>query len=154
MADSKSPARSLTKVAPAPVAKLAKRYRGLAERLSEVAEEDLRIVEGMNRFKDLPTDFEPKEYKRVLTILESGSDAEVRKLGFPTREDLRLALYARMPRADVPYAIQAAHERVGMRIRKDPDKARTTVNLAMIQIPAPKPLTADDRVIIVQPETK
>jgi hypothetical protein len=110
--------------------------------MEKLARDDLSIVSAMNRFADLGD----KDYKE----LEAMSDDELKILGW-TRKKLRIAYAARLPRAAVPYALQAAHERTGMRIRKsDQRPENATINVAIIRIPEAAPRKRDDEVEIIE----
>ena len=130
-----------------------KRLAGLRRRVEMIAENDARIVSGMNRFRDIPSLFEGEERTRCMNILQTGTLADVRRMGFKDKRELRLALYGTLPKKEIPFAMMAAHERVGMRIRRD-NKAPSgnTFQLNMVTIPAPRPPGPDERVVIVQRE--
>lgn len=113
---------------------------------------DLKVVEGMNRFVDLPTKLEDPEGKE-LARLAALDDVALKAEGW-TRRDLRLAMYARLPKSQWPAAMQAAHERVGMRIRKQSAQAKkTTFNVNVVNIPAAQPVESG-KIITVEAEEK
>ena len=134
-----------------------KRVAGLRRRIDMIADNDEKIVAGTHRAHDLPMAHEP-EYAEVLKILEMsymGAKAALAPWGMKTKRQLRIALYAQRPKKDVPYSIVAASERVAARLKAAGKAAgRTQINLNMVTIPAPKPLGENDRVIIVQKESK
>lgn len=110
----------------------------LRERYERLQSRDLNIVDAMNRFAELPTHIEDKD-DAMVTLLLSGSEDDVRKAGWKSKKELRMAAYARLPKRLWPASMQAAHERVGMRLRKQATATSKTVfNLNMVTIPAPK----------------
>lgn len=132
-----------------------RRLTDLRRRVNLIAENDAKIVEGVNRFKDVPTAWEEEDRVAYLAALKAPDDGPAKALGFKNKRALRLAIYGTMPKKDVPFAIQAAHERIGMRIRKDGNRGTgNTFNLNMVTIPAPRPPGPEDRVVIVQAEKK
>jgi hypothetical protein len=113
---------------------------------------DLGTVRAINRFADLPSRLEDPEGEQIAAML-SLSDDELKIIGW-TRRELRLAYYGTRPKKDWPAAAQAAHERVGMRIRKQGAvKSASTFNLNVINIPAQKP-AEPSRVITIDVEEK
>jgi hypothetical protein len=85
--------------------------------------------------------------------LQHPTVAKVRAMGFKDKRELRLAMYGQLPKKDVPFSMMAAHDRMGMRIRREnkaPKGGSFTLN--MVNIPAPKPPGPEDRVVIVQKE--
>ena len=134
---------------------LPKRLQELSDALAVIKAKDEEIVMGMNRFADVPSVFEPEQRQKYVELLNTAPLALIRDVGFSTREELRLALLGSLPKSEAPVAMQSAHERTGMRIRKDGSgKSGTTVNLNMVTIPAPRPTGPEDRIIIVQPGEK
>ena len=125
----------------------------LREGFERLQKKDLKVVEAMNRFADLPTRHEDPDGK-VVAALFAMTDEELVAAGWKSRRELRMAVYAKLPKSQWPASMQAAHERVGMRIRKQADKsANPTFNLNVINIPAPR--AADpSKIIEVQPEEK
>jgi hypothetical protein len=98
---------------------------------------DLAIVEGMNRFNELPMHSEDATDAQLMLLL-AGSEADVQAAGWKDKRQLRMAAYGRLPKRLWPASMQAAHERVGMRLRKQSAAAaRNTFNLNVINIPAP-----------------
>lgn len=130
----------------------------LRRRLEKIAEDDTRVVNGMNRFAELPTQLEVEaggEALDAIALLLKGTDEEIRAAGWKSKKELRLAYYGRQPKSKWPAAMQAAHERVGMRIRKLAANTGPKVfNLNMISIPAPQRPGADERIVIVQPKKR
>ena len=128
----------------------------LRARYDKLQKRDLSVVDGMNRFAELPSFVEEVARQELIAILNTGTDAEIEaKYGFKNKKDLRVAMYGTLPKKDWPAAMQAAHERVLARQRKQSNTgAKTVFNLNMVSIPAPQPQTADDRVIIVEAEER
>jgi len=126
----------------------------LKDRYEKAQEKDLTIVAAMNRFSEVPTEAEAEERKKLIDLLVAGTPDELKAAGWRSRKELRMAIYGTMPKKEWPAAMQAAHERVGMRIRRQ-DKApgRQVFNLNMISIPAPKP-AIEAKVVIVEPEER
>lgn len=123
----------------------------LARRYEKVQKRDLDIVDGMNRFADIPTPAEQLPRAAVESLLAYGSDAQIKEAGWKNRQELRAAFYGTLPRSQWPAAMQAAHERVGMRLRKqDKGASRQTFNLNVITIPAPQRPREDERVVIIE----
>jgi hypothetical protein len=127
----------------------------LQKRYERVLVRDLDIVDGMNRFAEIPTEIEPISRASLEALLSGGSDAQIKAAGWKNRQQLRAAFYGALPRSKWPGAMQAAHERVGMRLRKQ-DKAanRQTFNLNVITIPAPRAPGPEDKVVIVEVKDK
>jgi hypothetical protein len=120
----------------------------IERRFRRVEEKDLRITTAANRFAEVPSFLEKEKRDELVELLCNGSDLELQRKGW-TRKDLRMAIYGTMPKKDWPAAMQASHERVGMRIRKaKPLRQSLTFNLNQINIPAPRPLGPEDRVVI------
>ena len=136
--DEKAPAKK-----GAPVDLLQRRY-------DKVMHRDLDIVDGMNRFAEIPTAAEPEEREKMVGLLLK-TDAEIRAAGWKNRRELRAAFYGTLPRSKWPAAMQAAHERVGMRLRKqEKGSQRQTFNLNVITIPAPQRPTEDQKVVVIE----
>jgi hypothetical protein len=126
----------------------------LQKRYDKLQLRDLDIVDGMNRFAEIPTPAEPEEHKKMLELLAS-SDATIERAGWKNRRQLRAAFYGTLPRSKWPAAMQAAHERVGMRLRRQDKSAnRQTFNLNVINIPAPQRPAATEKVVIVEVKDK
>lgn len=123
------------------VDKLRRRYEKLQTR-------DLDTVSALARFSDLDTKLEdPTQAK--LQLLLMGPDEAVVAAGWKSKRELRLAYYGTLPKKDWPAAAQAAHERVGMRLRKQTKVAnKYQFNLQMVSIPSPR-RDPDARVVIV-----
>ena len=119
----------------------------LRQKYEALQKKDLEIVRAMDRFAELPIGAEdPEAIARLLAM----TDLELADHGW-TRRELRMAIYATLPRARWPAAMQAAHERVGMRIRRqDRQPSKMQFNLNMVNIPAPKPSTD----IVVLPDER
>jgi hypothetical protein len=109
----------------------------LRAKYEKAQKRDLEIVQGMNRFAELPSLLEDPDMATIDGLLRL-PDVELAQKGW-TRRELRLALYGRLPKAKWPAAMQAAHERVGMRLRKQGvQPGKMTFNLNMVNIPAPR----------------
>jgi hypothetical protein len=118
----------------------------LQRRFEKIAQRDAGLVEAMNRFADL-TD---EEFKKLNDLLVAGQKDELKARGWSVKA-LRVALAARLPRAQVPFAMLAAHERTGMRIRRlQPKAASAKVNVAIIQIHERAPRKTDAEVQVVE----
>jgi hypothetical protein len=158
MEDSQTPRPETGTLVPVKPSELAadEREKGLRRRIDMMTTNDEKICNDVARFAELPhPTLEPAQWTVVASTLANGTDDDVRSLGFRDKKALRRALYGRMSKKDVPFAIQAAHERVLARVRKDnKGQAGNTFNLNMINIPAPKPAGPQERVVIVQPEHK
>lgn len=123
----------------------------LQKRYDRVQQRDLEIVEGMNRFAEIPTEAEAAPRASLEALLIAGTEEQIKAAGWRNRAQLRAAFYGTLPRSRWPAAMQAAHERVGMRLRKqDRGASRQTFNLNIISIPAPQRPTADEKVIEVE----
>lgn len=122
------------------VEKLERAYEKLQRR-------DLGVSDAANRFADLPTKWEDPLDSQI-SLLLSLPEEEIIAQGWKSKRELRMAAYGRLPKKEWPASMQAAHERVGMRIRKQEEKGqRGTINLNVINIPAPKP--PDERRVVV-----
>lgn len=120
----------------------------LRERYERLQTKDLNVADAMNRFAELPTAAEDPDDMKVLMLLAM-SEEELKARGWKSKKELRMAAYARLPKRLWPASMQAAHERVGMRLRKQASASSKTVfNLAMISIPAPR-RDPDARVVVV-----
>ena len=108
---------------------------------------DLAVSDAANRFADLPTRWEDPLDSHVMLLLTM-SDADIIAAGWRSRRELRMAAYGRLPKKEWPASMQAAHERVGMRIRKQEEKAQRNVfNLNVVNIPAAR--RPDERNVVV-----
>jgi len=117
----------------------------------KLQKKDLEVVRAMNRFAELPTAWEDGE-NATIKLLLSLPEAEVVAQGWKSKRELRMAAYGRMAKKNWPASMQAAHERVGMRIRKQSsDDNRTVFNLNMVTIPAPR-RDPEARVVVVDVE--
>ena len=131
-------AEGVEKAVPRAVADLQRRFEKLALK-------DLSICDAINRFADLHGD----EGQKLMALADAGDDEALKKEGW-TRKQLYIALQARKPRAEVPFAMLAAHERTGMRIRRLDRKPSTSrVNVAVIHVNERAPCKADADVVIV-----
>lgn len=113
-------------------------------RVAELETEDLSIVGSMNRFADVP-----EEELALMSVL---NEEELAAKGW-TRRELRIALYAQKPRAEVPFAMQAAHERTLARTRRhqdEPGGMRINVQNNTFNLPAQAPRRPDSEVIVVE----
>jgi hypothetical protein len=135
------------------------RVKDLKRRIAMAEENDVRIVTGIQRFKDIPGPLEPG-YAEVIRVLNEGTADELASWGFPGgiargRKALRLALWGQRPKKDAPYGIVSANERFQARQKIAGKTAgrSSTFNLVM-SIPAPRQPTQEDRVVIVQPPSK
>lgn len=121
----------------------------LRQKYESLQKRDLEVVRGMNRFADLPTRLEDPDGAQ-LTALLLLPDVELAARGWSRRE-LRMAAWGQLPKAKWPASMQAAHERVGMRLRRqNVQPSKMQFNLNMLTIPAPKP--ARETEIVVLPE--
>ena len=108
---------------------------------------DLAVSDAANRFADLPTYLEDPDDATVKLLLALPED-EIKKQGWKSKRELRMAAYGRMPKKLWPASMQAAHERVGMRLRKQEEKDRKNVfNLNVVNIPGPR--RPDERNVVV-----
>lgn len=106
---------------------------------------DLEIVHAMDRFAD-----------EDLAPLTELSDKALKERGW-TRRQLKVAMAANLPRAEVPYALQAAHERTLARVRRhseDSSGAKINVSNATFNILAPAPRAKDIDVVVVEKDPK
>jgi hypothetical protein len=125
----------------------------LRERYQKLQDKDLSLTAAVNRFAELPNRLEDPEGEKLAALLQL-DDAGLKAAGWKSRKELRLAIYGTMPKRLWPAAAQAAHERVGMRLRKAAaNKAKTNFYLNMITIPAPK-RDPQTKVVIVDVEEK
>lgn len=123
----------------------------LRRRLDKIAKDDTDVVQGMNRFSEIPTSMEKEQRAQMVALLAAGTEEQLLAAGWRSRRALRLAIYGTMPKKDWPGAMQAAHERVQARIRKQAaNNGPRVLNLNMISIPAPRPPGPEDRVVIVK----
>ena len=122
------------------VEKLEKAYDKLQRR-------DLAVSDSANRFADLPTKWEDPLDSQIMLLLTLPEE-ELQAQGWKSKRELRMAAYGRLPKKEWPASMQAAHERVGMRIRKQEEKAQRNVfNLNVVQIPAAR--RPDERNVVV-----
>lgn len=125
----------------------------LAEGYQKLQQKDLAVVRAMNRFADLPTRFEDPERAQLMLLLQLPEE-ELKKQGWNSKRELRMAAYGTLPRSQWPASMQAAHERVGMRLRKQSAQAKKNVfNLQVINIPAAQPAD-ESKVVIVDVDPK
>ena len=112
-----------------------------------IQKRDMDIVHAMNRFAELPSlEEDPTDAQVKLLLLMPEADLVAQGV-WRSKKELRMAAYARLPRRSWPASMQAAHERVGMRLRKrNESDAPPVFNLNVITIPAPK--AADERKVI------
>jgi len=106
---------------------------------------DLEIVHAMDRFAD-----------EDLTELSELSDSALKAKGW-TRRQLKVAMAANLPRAEVPYALQAAHERTLARVRRHSEDAsgvKINVSGGTFNILAPAPRAKATDVVVVEAEKK
>jgi hypothetical protein len=125
------------------------RRADLKRRIDLIEQNDFKLVHGMNRFSELASKWEPGEQERLVNLLQNGTKEELQAAGWKTRKDLRLAIYGTLPRSQIPYALQAAHERVGMRIRKEGASKRGGGPTILLNLPGPQAPRPEDKVIIV-----
>lgn len=131
----------------------------LRARYEKLQEKDLSIVRTMDRFAELPSFVEETARAELIELLATGSDEAIRqKYGFKDKKELRVALYGTLPKKDWPAAMQAAHERVLARQRKQTaDKRQNVLNVNVINIPAPRPPGPETKIIEIvatEPESK
>lgn len=108
---------------------------------------DLAVSDAANRFADLPSAWEDPDDATLKTLLML-PEAEIVAQGWRSKRELRMAAYGRLPKKEWPASMQAAHERVGMRIRKQEEKAQRNVfNLNVVNIPAAR--RPDERNVVV-----
>lgn len=123
-----------------PVEKLERAYDKLQRR-------DLAVSDAANRFADLPSYLEDPDDATVKLLLALPEE-EIQKQGWKSKRELRMAAYGRMPKKLWPASMQAAHERVGMRLRKQEESNRKNVfNLNVVNIPATR--RPDERNVVV-----
>lgn len=127
----------------------------LQRRYERLQARDLDIVDGMNRFAEIPTEAEAVPRAALEALLLAGSDEQIKRAGWKNRQQLRAAFYGTLPRSRWPAAMQAAHERVGMRLRRQEKGAsRQTFNLNVITIPAPRAPAAHEKVVVIETDEK
>lgn len=108
---------------------------------------DLAVSDAANRFADLPSAWEDPGDAILKTLLMLPEE-DVVAAGWRSKRELRMAAYGRLPKKQWPASMQAAHERVGMRIRKQEEKAQRNVfNLNVVNIPAAR--RPDERNIVI-----
>lgn len=115
----------------------------IREKVVELEQNDLGIVESMNRFSEVD--------EAQIALLEALPDDLLRKQGW-TRRQLRVAKYAQLPRSHVPYALQAAQERTLARTRRhveDSGAARINVQNGTFNIFPPAARKSDAEVRMV-----
>jgi len=109
------------------------RIDALRDRVLSLAEDDQRICELANRSFRMT--------KAQLEALAALPDEELRARGYE-REEVEVMLEARNPMSQASYAVRMAHERMGMRIRKAPERleqpTRPQVVMPTAQQPDPK----------------
>lgn len=130
-----------------PVEKLERAYDKLQRR-------DLAVSDAANRFADLPSYLEDPDDATVKLLLALPEE-EIQKQGWKSKRELRMAAYGRMPKKLWPASMQAAHERVGMRLRKQEERDRKNVfNLNVVNIPATRRPDERNVVVVDVKETK
>lgn len=82
--------------------------------------------------------------RKALANMEDWDDDMLEAAGFESREAFEIALEGRRPRSEASYAIQMAHERTGMRIRKA-EEQRAPASIVQIVMPPPRKMTAEER---------
>lgn len=118
----------------------------LQRRFEKIAQRDADLVEAMNRFADIT----PEELREIMDLIAAGDRKGLKAKGW-TLKAAQTAILARQPRATVPFAMLAAHERTGMRIRRMQPKASSAkINVNVINISARAPRKRDDEVKIVE----
>jgi hypothetical protein len=104
----------------------------------------------MNRVADVPMTLEKDRLEEFRLLIAEGSEADIRRAGWKSRQQLRLAYYGTLPYKDWPAGMRAAHERVGMRIRRADKESKPAIfNLNMISIPAPRSIRDDDAIVVL-----
>lgn len=149
-----APAATGTVVPPRTPAQLAsdEKVAGAKRRIQMIAEHDEKVVAAVGRFRDLPMPWE-EEHAKVLEALATNNMLAIAQLGFKSRRELRLALYGQKPKKDVPYGVIAANERVQARSRLEAKRAPSgKILVQMVNIPAPRPITEADAVVVVRKE--
>lgn len=123
----------------------------LRARYEKLQRDDLEITRLMDRFAELPSGAEETARKELFDMLATGTDEQVQaKYGFKTKRELRIAMYGTLPKKDWPASMQSAHERVMARIRKQTgEKRKGTVNVNIINIPAPQKPMAHEKIITI-----
>lgn len=130
----------------------AEKVAGAKRRIQMIAEHDEKVVAAVQRFRDLPMPWEP-EHEKVLEALATNNMLAIHQLGFKSRRELRLALYGQKAKKDVPYGVIAANERVQARARLEAKRALgAKIMVQMVNIPAPRPITEADAVVVVRKE--
>lgn len=103
------------------------RVQALAAVLDEVAMDDARVVKAASKcFQATRAELADMEKMSGLEL-----EVQLQARGW-TREEFEIALEARKPRSEASYAVQMAHERVGMRIRQAAERGGPTVNVAVV----------------------
>lgn len=128
----------------------------LRQRFEKLQNKDLDIVHTMDRFAELPSFVEETARKELIEMLNNGTDEEINaKYGFKNKRHLRVALYGTLPKKDWPASMQAAHERVLARTRKQStDKRANVLNVNIVNIPAPRPPGPDAKIVEIIDEPR
>lgn len=120
--------------------KLAKRSDELMRVLEKVAIDDAKVSLAAAKAFRLT-----RAQLVKLEAMEPGFELDIQLKAYGlTFEELQIAIEARKPRAESSYAVQMAHERTGMRIRKA-EEVRQTIQIASLVLPQPRLMTAEER---------
>lgn len=120
--------------------KLAKRSDELLATLERVAIDDAKVSLAAAKAFKLT-----RKQLADLEAMEPGVALDTQLAAYKlTFEELQIAIEARKPRSEASYAVQMAHERTGMRIRKT-EEMRPQVVVAAVVIPQARVMTAEER---------
>lgn len=104
-----------------------KRELGIALILQEIADDDLDLAQKAKKAIKFDT------YDDGLALLRNNTDAQLKELGFACREDLRIAVDAKLPQKDMPGYLTKALDRVELRWRNGTgEKMGPTVMVAVV----------------------
>lgn len=115
------------------------RVQEIRDRLAVIADQDTRIIRAANRFAD----FSVAELEGLLQMPADKFPMH----GFRSKKEVRIALYANVPKKAVPYGLLAAHERTGYFIRKE-EPQRAAGMIGLVVLPAPLPPAPDQAMIV------
>lgn len=104
-----------------------KRELGIALILQEIADDDLELAQKAKKAIKFDT------YEDGLSLLRNNTDAQLKEMGFASREDLRIAVDAKLPQKDMPGYLTKALDRVELRWRNGTgEKMGPTVMVAVV----------------------
>lgn len=104
-----------------------KRELGIALILQEIADDDLELAQKAKKAIKFDT------YEDGLKLLRENDDDQLKLLGFACREDLRIAVDAKLPQKDMPGYLTKALDRVELRWRNGTgEKMGPTVMVAVV----------------------